>query len=66
MVESHGVAVASYFFLFFVFFLPTLIATVPHTWLSYGSYAEAMQSFCSTYSISFASQITGYLVTCLI
>jgi hypothetical protein len=57
------VAVTPYFSLFLVFFSPAPIATVPHIWLSHGCHAEATRSFCSTHSASFASRITGYLVT---
>jgi hypothetical protein len=57
------VAVALYFSLFLVFFLPVLIATVPHTWLSHGHHAEATRLPCSAHSASFASRITGYLIT---
>jgi hypothetical protein len=58
-----GVMVAPYFSLFLVFFSPALIATAPHTWLSHERHAEATQSSCSAHSASFASWITGYLVT---
>jgi hypothetical protein len=51
------------FRLFFVFFSPALIATAPHTWLSHGRHAEATRLSCSAHSASFASRITGYLVT---
>jgi hypothetical protein len=59
----EDVAVAPYFSLFLVFFSPALIATAPHTWLSYGRHAEATRLSCSAHSASFASRITGYLVT---
>jgi hypothetical protein len=61
--QTRSVVVALYFSLFLVFFLPALIATAPHTWLSHGRHAEATQSSCSAHSASFASWITGYLVT---
>jgi hypothetical protein len=60
---SRTVAVAPYFLLFFVFFSLALIATAPHTWLSHGRHAEATQSSCNAHSASFASRISGYLVT---
>jgi hypothetical protein len=62
-VVEMSVTVAPYFLLFFVFLLPALIATVPHTWLSHGRHAETTRLSCSAHSASFASQITGYLVT---
>jgi hypothetical protein len=58
-----AIAVAPYFLFFLVFFLLALIATAPHTWLLHRRHAEAMQSSCSAHSASFASRITGYLVT---
>jgi hypothetical protein len=61
--KGGNVAVAPYFLLFSVFFSPALIATAPHTWLSHGRHAEATRLSCSTHSASFASRITGYLVT---
>jgi hypothetical protein len=64
--KLYGVTVAPYFLLVSVFFLLAPIATAPHTWLSYGSHAEATRLSCSAYSASFASQITRYLVTHLI
>jgi hypothetical protein len=57
------VAVVLYFLFFSVFFLPALIATAPHTWLSHESHAKATQLFCSAHSTSFASRIIGYLIT---
>jgi dUTP pyrophosphatase len=57
------VAVVPYFLPFSVFFSPALVATAPHTWLSHGRHVEATQSSCSAHSASFASRITGYLVT---
>jgi hypothetical protein len=62
--KEGNVAVAPYFLLFLVFFLPALIATAPHTWPSHGCHAEATRSSCSAHSASFASWITGYLATC--
>jgi hypothetical protein len=64
--SNPSVAVVLYFLLFFVFLSLVLIATAPHTWLSYESHAEATQLFCSTHSASFASWITGFLAICLI